>query len=96
VLARGADDLDEDELPATTDADGLRRFLEEQVLPWFEGRKAELANRRLVREQAFGEAFAVNKLERLVRYEVHFDRKFERTVAMLLRLKELRQDGPAG
>jgi hypothetical protein len=27
----------------------------------------------------------------LIRYEVHLDRKFERTVAMLLKLKELRR-----
>ena len=32
-----------------------------------------------------------DKLERLSRYEVHLDRKLERMLAMLLRLKELRQ-----
>ena len=38
----------------------------------------------MIREQAFGE------LERLARYEVHLDRKLERSLAMLFRLKELR------
>jgi hypothetical protein len=32
-----------------------------------------------------------NKLERLGRYEVHLDRKLERMLSMLLRLKDLRQ-----
>jgi hypothetical protein len=34
--------------------------------------------------------------ERLDRYEVHLDRKFERMLAMLLRLKDLRQGAIAG
>ena len=41
--------------------------------------------------RAFGEALDPDKLERLGRYEVHLDRKLERTLAMLLRVKELRQ-----
>ena len=63
---------------------------EDEVLPWFEARKKELANRPLIREQAFGEALDPDKLERLGRYEVHLDRKLERMLAMLLRLKDLR------
>jgi hypothetical protein len=60
------------------------------------GRKKELANRPLIREQAFGESLDPDKLERLGRYEVHLDRKLERTLAMLLRLKDLRQGAIAG
>ena len=78
MLAREPDDLDEGEEPATADAEGLLRFLEDEVLPWFEGRKKELANRPLIREQAFGEVLDPDKLERLGRYEVHLDRKLER------------------
>ena len=37
------------------------------------------------------EALDPDKLERLGRYEVHLDRKLERMLAMLLRLKDLRQ-----
>ena len=69
VLASEPDDLDEGEEPATADAEGLLRFLEVEVLPWFEGRKKELSNRPLIREQAFGEALDPDKLERLGRYE---------------------------
>ena len=96
MLAREPDDLDEGEEPATADAEGLLRFLEGEVLPWFEGRKKELSNRPLIREQAFGEALDPDKLERLGRYEVHLDRKLERMLSMLLRLKDLRQGAIAG
>ena len=82
VLARDPSELDEGEQPATPDEAGLRRFLEDEVLPWFEARKQELASRPLVREQAFGEALDPDKLERLGRYEVHLDRKLERMLSM--------------
>jgi hypothetical protein len=72
----------------------LRRFLEAEVLPWLETRKTALANRPLVREQAFGEALNPDKLERLGRYAVHLDRKLERMLSMLLRLKDLRRGAP--
>jgi hypothetical protein len=91
MLALGPDELEEDETPPTANAEGLRHFLEAKVLPWFETRKKELVNRPLIREQAFGEALVADKLERLGRYEVHLDRKLERMLAMLLRLKDLRQ-----
>ena len=91
MLARDEDELDEDEQPATADAGGLCRFLETEVLPWFENRKKELAHRPLIREQAFGEAFDPAKLEQLGRYEVHLDRKLERTLSMLFRLQDLRR-----
>jgi len=96
VLARDPDELEEDEMPATADAEGLRRFIEGDVLPWFENRKKELANRPLIREQVFGEALDADRLERLGRYEVYLDRKLERMLAILLRLKELRQGTAEG
>jgi hypothetical protein len=84
------DQLGEGKEQATADVEGLRRFLEGEVLPWFENRQKESANRPLIREQAFGDALDPNKLERLGRYEVHLDRKLERMLTMLLRLKDLR------
>jgi hypothetical protein len=96
VLARDPDELYDNQEPATADVDGLRRFLEGDVLPCFETRKKELANRPLIREQAFGESLDADKLERLGRYEVHLDRKLERMPAMLLRLKDLRRMPEAG
>jgi hypothetical protein len=82
--------MEEGEEPATADVEALRRFLEGEVLPWFDNRKKELANRPLIREQAFGQALVPDKLERLGRYEVHLDRKLERMLSMLIRLRELR------
>jgi hypothetical protein len=75
--------------PATADVTGLRRFLEGDVLPWFEARRKELANRHLICEQAFGESL---ELERLGRYEVHLDRKLGADA----RVCELRRTPDAG
>jgi hypothetical protein len=77
--------------PRTANAEGLRRFLESEVLPWFANRRKELANRPLIGERALGDALDHDTLEGLARYEVHLERKLERTLAMLLRLKEVRQ-----
>jgi hypothetical protein len=95
TLDRDPDELPENKVPATADADGLRRFLETDVLSWVEGRKKELNNRPLIREQAFGEALDPDKLEQLGRYEVRLDRKLERMLAMRLRLKDLRREPAA-
>ena len=84
------DDYNQDQTPYRADAEDLKRFLEDEVLPWYEKRRQELQYRPLIRDQAFGEAVDPNRLERLARYEVHLDRKLERTVAMLLKLQELR------
>jgi hypothetical protein len=84
------DDYDEDQTPYRADAANLKRFLESEVLPWYEKRQLELQYRPLIRAQAFGEAVEPDRLDRLARYEVHLDRKLERTVAMLLKLQELR------
>jgi hypothetical protein len=91
TLARDPNELEENEQLATADVEGLRRFLEADVLPWFENRKKEVANRPLIRDQAFGESLDADKLDRLGRYEVHLDRKLERMLSILLRLKDLRQ-----
>jgi hypothetical protein len=86
------EDLDEDEKPPTPNVDGLQRFLENKLGPWYAQRRKELENRPLIRAQALGEAFDPNKLGQLARYEVHLDRKLERMLSMLLRLKDLRPE----
>jgi len=84
-------DYDKDQTPYRADADSLRRFLESEVLPWYERRERELDSRPLIRSQAHGEAVDPDRLERLARYEVHLDRKLERMLAMLFKLQELRR-----
>ena len=85
-----AGNYDENQTPYRADAESLKRFLESEILPWYEKRRRELENRPRIRAQAFGEAVDPNRLDRLARYEVHLDRKLERTIAMLLKLQELR------
>jgi hypothetical protein len=60
-LAREPDDLEEGEKAATADSDDLRSFLEGEVLPGSNPARKELANRPLIREQAFGEALDPNE-----------------------------------
>ena len=57
-----------------------------------ETRSKEPENRPLIHAQAFGEALDPDRLQGLARYEVHLDRKLERTLAMLLKLKDLRRE----
>jgi hypothetical protein len=64
-FASDPDELGDGKELATADVDGLRRFLENEVLPWFENRQKELANRSLIREQAFSDALDPKKLEGL-------------------------------
>ena len=89
-LQRNPNDLDDNEEPFSPDGESLHRFIEHKVLPCLETRRKELSNRPLIREQAFGWFLDPDKLERFARYEVHLDRKLERSLAMLFRLKELR------
>jgi len=96
ILTYEQDDLEEGEALYGPDPDHLRRFIEKHVLPWYDRRWTELTHRPLIREQAFGEALNPGKLERLGRYEVHLDRKFERMLSMLLRLKDLRAGAVPG
>jgi hypothetical protein len=84
------DEYEKGQKPYSADAESLMRFLADEVLPWYEKRRQELEYRPLVRKQALGEAFDPARLERLARYEVHLDRKLERMLTMLFKLKELR------
>jgi hypothetical protein len=58
---------------------------------WYDKPIAELQHRDAIRGQALGMAYIADNLDVPARYEVHLDRKLERTLAMLLRLKELRR-----
>jgi hypothetical protein len=63
---------------------------------WYDQPIAELEYRDAIREQAFGSAYTSQRLEVTARYEVHLDRKLERTLAMLIRLRELRRSTVPG
>lgn len=85
------DDYDSHLTPYTADAASLQRYLESEILPWYDRQRAQIIAQPLVRAQALGESLDPDKLERLGRYEVHLDRKLERTLSTLIRLQELRR-----
>jgi len=80
--------IEEEEHPAT--AEGLANFIRESLYPecWRAVQEARFTP--AIKAQALGEGLRPYLLEKLNRYETHLDRKFERTLAMLLKLKELR------
>ena len=88
------DDYDTHVKPYTADAASLQRYLESEILPWYDKQRAQIIAQPLVRAQALGESLDPDKLERLGRYEVHLDRKLERTLSTLIRLQELRRTKP--
>jgi hypothetical protein len=45
-----------------------------------------------IQVQTLGEGLQVHRVEKWNRYETHLDRKFERTLAMILKLKQLRSE----
>jgi hypothetical protein len=76
------------------DAEGLREFLQRQVIPGNEVRRNVLQNQPLIQDQVVGEALVADELEGLARHEIHLDRKLEHMLTMLIRLQE-RRDSPA-
>lgn len=94
-LALAAEGDGPEEAPYAPDAAGLARFLESEVRPVQAARREALEQRPYLRLRALREAYDPARLQALARYEAHLDRKLERTLAMLVRLKELRREGAA-
>jgi hypothetical protein len=72
-------------------AEALSAWIMRKWKEWYSDPVAELEHRDAIREQAFGSAYATQRLEVTSRYEVHLDRKLERVLAMLIRLRQLRR-----
>lgn len=83
--------VEEGEYEAT--ADGLSGFIHDHLYDACLRSEKEARHHGAIKSQALGEGLQAHRLEKLNRYETHLDRKFERTLAMLLKLKELRR-GP--
>ena len=77
-------------------ADALKAWLTRHWSEWYDEPIAELEHRDAIRQQALGAAYATSRVEVITRYEVHLDRKLERMLAMLVRLRELRRAVAAG
>ena len=86
-----ADNLEDGETAAT--AEDLAKYLNDFLLPFCKRAAVEAQGHDAIKAQTLGEGVQAHRLEKLNRYETHLDRKFERTLAMLLKLKELRRGG---
>ncbi|WP_242471076.1 hypothetical protein [Thiocystis violacea] len=80
--------IEEEEYPAT--AEGLAQFIRKTLEPIGIRMEQEARLIPAIQVQTLGEGLQVHRLEKLNRYETHLDRKFERTLAMILKLKQLR------
>jgi len=80
--------VEEAEHPAT--AEGLAEFIRDSLEPICYRMAREAQFTPAIKAQTLGEGLRAHLLEKLNRYETHLDRKFERTLAMLLKLKQLR------
>jgi len=85
--------VDDEEYPA--DATGLAAFITEHVTPFVYQQEKESRHHDAIVNQTIGEGLQAYRLEKLSRYETHLDRKFERTLAMLIKLKDLRSSRAA-
>ena len=80
--------VEEHSYPATSE--GLADFIRDSLEPICYRNLKEAELTPAIKTQTFGEGLRAHMLEKLSRYETHLDRKFERTLAMLLKLKDLR------
>ena len=80
----------DDGLTYAATVEALKAWIEHHWREWYDQPITELRHRDAIRDQALGIAYAADGLEAPARYEIHLDRKLERTLAMLIRLRELR------
>ncbi|MCU0809438.1 MAG: hypothetical protein MUE59_00085 [Thiobacillaceae bacterium] len=80
--------VEEGAFPAT--AEGLAQFIRETLEPNCVRMGMEARYQPAIKAQTLGESLQVRRWDKLNRYETHLDRKLERTLAMLLKLKKLR------
>ena len=78
---------DEDYEPS---GEGLADFIEAILAPVCVRAELEMRFASAIKRQTIGEGLQANRLLSLNRYETHRGRKLERTLAMLLKLKDLR------
>jgi hypothetical protein len=85
------DNDDENDISSAT-AEGLLSWIDD-LKKHYERRIYELENRSKVKHQTLGKAFFYDKeLSKYIRYESHLDKKFEKTLTMLIKLQDLRKE----
>ena len=82
--------IEDNDYPDTTE--GFYQFIREVLWPICVRAEYEAQYTPAIQAQTLGEGLQAEKLENLTRYETHLDRKFERALAMLLKMQELRRN----
>ena len=82
------DHMEAEEIAA--DAEGLAAYINDFLYLFCLTQEKEARHHEAIKNQTLGEGLQAYRLEKLSRYETHLDRKFERTLAMLIKLKDLR------
>lgn len=82
---------DEDSDISSATAEGLLSWIEDDT-KFYKSKIFELKNRSKIKQQILGKSFLSDKeLDKYARYESHLDRKFEKTLAMIIKLQDLRE-----
>ena len=84
-------DDDDDDISSAT-AEGLLSWVEE-LKDRYEDSIYELENKDKVKEQVLGSTFLPDKImDKYIRYENHLDKKFEKTLAVFFKLRDVRNN----
>lgn len=80
--------IEDEEYQAT--GEDLLAYIEQHLWPYVVHLERETQHHFAIKNQAIGEGIRPAYLQNLCRYETHLDRKFERTLAMLIKLRAMR------
>ena len=80
----------DDYTPYRAEALSLLRFLKDDVLPIAEEIRVQASRRPAIRLQAQGESLDPHRADRIFALDERLTRQFEKTLAMLIRLREVR------
>ncbi len=83
----------EDYIPYRADGLSLLRFLKDDVLPIIEETRTQASRRPAIRLQAHGESLDPFRTDRIFALDERLTRQFEKTLAMLIKLREMRLAG---
>jgi hypothetical protein len=80
--------LEEEEY--SPDAEGVREYINTHLWPSAMSVEIETSHHFAIKNQTLGEGLKPIEFESLCRYETHLDRKLQRILGMLVKLKEMR------
>ena len=91
----GEPDEGESYIPSRPDAVSLLRFLKDDVLPIFAKTRSQAVRQPAIRLQAHGESMDPFRADRILALDERLTRQLGKTLAMLIRLREIRLAGSA-